>query len=197
MSKYSYYAFYKPFGYLSQFTDEGTKQGLKHLITDIKDDVYPVGRLDADSEGLLILSNDTRVNKQLLDSSHTRTYYAQIEGQADKKFIKFLENSPTLNYKGKEHNCLPAKAKILEKEPTLPPRNPPIRFRKNVPTTWVALSLNEGKNRQVRKMTAAGGFPTLRLVRYAIEKITIDNMKPGDLVEYNEHDICRFLNLKL
>jgi 23S rRNA pseudouridine2457 synthase len=169
---------------LSQFSEEGNKKTLSDFFTGLSKDIYPVGRLDFDSEGLLILTNDKSLTHQLLDPkfAHARTYYTQVEGTVTAEAIKKLEAGVTITVDGKSYNTKKAKACIIE-EPSLPERNPPIRFRKNIPTTWISLTLTEGKNRQVRKMTAAAGFPTLRLVRYSIGKLTIDGLAPGEYVE--------------
>lgn len=178
---YQYIALYKPFNVLSQFSKEGDKETLADYLTDIDKDIYPVGRLDFDSEGLLILSNDKSLNNQLLnpDFAHKKTYYVQVEGEITIDAIKELAAGVTINIKGKQHTTQKASVRII-KEPKLPERNPPIRYRKNIPTSWIALTIHEGKNRQVRKMTAAVGFPTLRLVRFAIGGINIDKLAVGD-----------------
>lgn len=178
-----YYRLYKPFEILSQFSDEGNKKGLGSFLT-LPTDVYPVGRLDSDSEGLLLLTNDRRVNLRLLspENAHWRSYLVQVEGSIDQEAVNRLERPMRLKHKKSAYFTLPAKAEIIE-EPALPDRNPPIRFRMNIPTSWIRLQLREGKNRQVRKMTAAVGFPTLRLVRESIEDLGITGLQPGDIEE--------------
>lgn len=183
-----YYVIYKPFEMLSQFTKEGDHKTLANLNYHFPKDVYPVGRLDADSEGLLLLTNDKRINHLLLDPKfkHSRTYWAQVDGQLTEEARLKLEKGIMITNEGKPYQTLPCKATIIsspEEEGILGPRNPPIRYRKSIPTTWIELTLQEGKNRQVRKMTAAAGFPTLRLVRVSIEKIKLGNMKPGEVRE--------------
>ena len=182
MDSLRYYIIYKPFGILSQFSDEGKRQGLG-AIFNLPKDVYPVGRLDAESEGLLILTNDKSLNNRLLNPNnrHNRTYWIQVEGVPTPADLRAFETPMKLNYKGKIHTTLPAKASFLEWTPTLPERDPPVRFRANIPTTWISLTLHEGKNRQVRKMTAQVGFPTLRLVRWAIEGLTIEGFSSGEM----------------
>jgi 23S rRNA pseudouridine2457 synthase len=177
-----YYLFYKPYQVLSQFSAEGDKRTLADFFKDIPRNVYPVGRLDYDSEGLLLLTDDTSLTHRLLDPSfaHPRTYWVQVEGTVTDEALRQLQQGVVINIDGKPYRTKSATAKLLRDEPQLPERNPPIRFRKNVPTTWISLTLTEGKNRQVRRMTAAVGFPTLRLVRYAIGKITIENLQPGE-----------------
>ncbi len=168
---------------LSQFSREGNHQTLADLKS-VPRDVYPAGRLDADSEGLLLLTNDGAFIKALLDPSngHERTYWVQVEGEINKDALEKLANGVEINLKGKRHHTLPAKAARMN-EPTLPLRNPPVRYRASIPTSWISLTLNEGKNRQVRRMTACVGFPTLRLVRWQIDALTIEGMMPGDIIE--------------
>lgn len=176
-----YFIFFKPYQVLSQFSPEGDKQTLSDFFPGIAKDVYPVGRLDYDSEGLLVLTNDKALTHRLLDPgfAHRRTYWVQVEGSITTEAIQKLEHGVLINVNGKQYKTQPAGAEIFSLAPDLPDRNPPIRFRKNIPTSWISLTLTEGKNRQVRRMTAAVGFPTLRLIRYSIGKITIDGMQPG------------------
>lgn len=180
MSKY--YIFYKPYLVMSQFSAEGDKETLAHYLKDIPKDVYPVGRLDYDSEGLLLLTNDKPLTHQLLDPKHAheRTYYVQVDGAITDEALQQLSKGVRISIDSKQHITRPAVAIRLDEEPQLPSRNPPIRYRKEIPTSWIALTITEGKNRQVRRMTAAVGFPTLRLVRYAIGNITIDGIQPGE-----------------
>jgi len=193
-----YFIIFKPFGYLSQFTKEAPHHQTLADLYNFPKGVYPVGRLDKDSEGLLILSDDKRLNNSLLNPKfkHSRTYLAQVDGAITPKAIQNLAKGVDIKVNKKVHATLPAKAKIIEPAPTLPERNPPIRFRKNVPTSWVELTLIEGKNRQVRKMCASVGFPVLRLVRSKIENLHIDGMLIGDVVEMNEQEIFSLLKLK-
>lgn len=174
---------------LSQFSREGDRPTLADLFSFVKD-VYPVGRLDADSEGLLILTNDKALNAALLNpaNGHRRTYWVQVEGKITDQALRQLEEGVEFRIKGKSHVSKPATARKID-EPELPPRNPPIRFRKNVPTDWVELRLSEGKNRQVRRMVAAVGFPALRLVRSAIESLTIEGMADSDVRELSGEDL--------
>ncbi|ARK12136.1 pseudouridine synthase [Fibrivirga algicola] len=189
-----HYLIYKPFGMLSQFSKEGDKATLGDLSFAFERDVYPVGRLDADSEGLLLLTNDKSINHRLLDPrfAHERTYYVQVDGAITDEALQQLAEGVTITVDGKPHHTLPAIARRLN-EPDLPPRNPPIRFRANIPTTWISLTLTEGKNRQVRKMTAAVGFPTLRLVRWAIGHLTAEGLAPADIRTLLESDITQLL----
>ncbi|WP_266365051.1 pseudouridine synthase [Tellurirhabdus rosea] len=179
-----YYLIYKPYLMLSQFSREGDKPTLADLSFPFAKDVYPVGRLDADSEGLLFLTSDKALNHRLLNPKfrHMRTYYVQVEGDLTAEACRQLSEGVTISVDGKPYDTLPARAVRIE-EPPLPPRNPPIRYRAAIPTSWLSITLHEGKNRQVRKMTAAVGFPTLRLVRWSIESLTAEGMQPGDVRE--------------
>ncbi|UFH54126.1 pseudouridine synthase [Spirosoma sp. KNUC1025] len=181
---------------LSQFSREGDKPTLADLAFDFPKDVYPVGRLDADSEGLLLLTSDKQLNHRLLNPKfrHNRTYYVQVEGALTNEACQLLAAGVTISIDGKPYHTLPANAQIID-EPALPERTPPIRYRASIPTSWLSISLHEGKNRQVRKMTAAVGFPTLRLVRWAIENVTADGMLPGQIQKLNRADLLRGLRL--
>ncbi|WP_416171530.1 pseudouridine synthase [Algoriphagus boritolerans] len=159
------------FGVLTQFT--GEEPTLASLGAFPKE-VYPVGRLDKDSEGLLLITDDKVLNHHLLNPrfGHQRTYWAQVEGIPTPEALAKLRSGVTIRVDGRDYKTKPTLAKILDPIPELPERTPPIRYRASIPTTWIELTLIEGKNRQVRKMTAAVGFPTLRLVRFSMEKST-------------------------
>ena len=178
-----YFVVYKPFAVLCQFSPVGNKATLKDFFP-VPTDVYPVGRLDFDSEGLLLLSNDKSLNQRLLTprSAHEREYWVQVEGDISDDALVELSGGTTISVDGKSYKTKPAKAERFSTPPQVAERNPPIRVRKNIPDTWIRLSLKEGKNRQVRKMTAKTGYPTLRLIRYRIEKLTLGNMQPGDII---------------
>jgi 23S rRNA pseudouridine2457 synthase len=168
--------FYKPYGVLSQFSREGTWKTLADFGPFPKS-VYPAGRLDADSEGLLVLTDDTGIKRRLTEPRfmHPRTYVVQVEGVPEEAALARLSQGVMLEGKMTRK----ADVVILEKEPGFPPRPVPVRFRKTVPTAWLRLTLTEGRNRQVRKMTAAVGLPTLRLVRTAIGDLTLEGLSPG------------------
>lgn len=169
---------------LSQFRQEIAGQvTLADIAFDFPKDVYPVGRLDSDSEGLLLLTNDKSLNFLLLDpeNAHSRTYYVQVEGDISEEAIEKLCQGVRININGKSHVTQKAKVEKLPETPEFPPRNPPVRFRQNIPTSWISITLTEGKNRQVRRMTAAVGFPTLRLVRVQMAKIQLGNLQPGEV----------------
>jgi 23S rRNA pseudouridine2457 synthase len=193
---YSYFAAYKPFQCLSQFTAADGKKNLKVFFTVAKD-IYPVGRLDYDSEGLLLLTNDPAINHRLLNPAflHQREYLVQLEGSISATAMEELKRGVVINVDGKMHMTKPSEAKILSAAPELPERNPAIRFRRNIPTSWISLVLIEGKNRQVRKMTAKVGFPTLRLIRYRIGSITLAGLKPGEMFSLTQANIYSRLSL--
>lgn len=193
---FNYYLIYKPYLMLSQFSREGEKPTLAELNYAFPTDVYPVGRLDADSEGLLLLTNDKQLNHRLLNPKfrHNRTYYVQVDGALTEEACRQLSEGVTISVEGKAYHTLPANATLLD-EPNLPERNPPIRYRANIPTSWLSIALHEGKNRQVRKMTAAVGFPTLRLVRWAIESLTAEGMRPGQVRELSRSEVLKGLRL--
>jgi 23S rRNA pseudouridine2457 synthase len=167
--------FYKPYGVLSQFGDENGHPGLAHYIE--RPGIYAAGRLDHDSEGLLLLTDDNWLKTRLTDPrfAHRKTYWAQVEGLPSKEAVTALEQGVWVQGK----RTRPAQATCLASAPDLPPRTPPIRYRANIPTTWLELVLSEGRNRQVRRMTAAVGHPTLRLVRCAIGPCRLDGLEPG------------------
>ena len=169
-------AFNKPYGVLSQFTSDGSANRTLAEFSFPKN-VYPIGRLDADSEGLLLLSDEAGLNQTLLHPrhSHKREYWAQVERVPDQDSLARLEKGVTI----RNQKTLPCRVWIVDPQPQPPPREPPIRFRKSVPTCWIALELIEGKNRQVRHMTAAVGFPTLRLIRTRIGKLRLQDLAAG------------------
>ncbi|CAN5667064.1 pseudouridine synthase [soil metagenome] len=189
-----YCIIYKPFNVLSQFTSGDGKQTLKDFF-DVPQDVYPVGRLDYDSEGLLILTNDKKINHDLLNPTfaHAREYWVQVDGAITYEAIHKLRHGVDINIDGKMFHTKKSSCNIFEADPTVPDRNPPIRFRKNIPAPWIKLVITEGKNRQVRKMTAAVGFPTLRLIRYRIEKCTVEGLQPGEMRLLTKGEMNHFL----
>ena len=180
-----YFLLNKPFGVLTQFTDKENRATLGSLFK-FPPDVYPVGRLDKDSEGLLLLTNDKSLTEYLLNpkNEHEREYYVQMEGILTENDLAKLRHGIELS----DGKTLPAKVKLIN-DPDFPQRVPPIRERKNIPTSWISLTLVEGRNRQVRRMTAAIGFPTLRLVRVRIKNILLGDLKFGEVRELNGREV--------
>ena len=181
---FSYIAFNKPYGVLSQFTPEAGHPALDGF--GLPPNVYAAGRLDHDSEGLLLLTDDGKFVKRLLDPAfaHPRTYWAQVDGDITGDALKRLEKGVDIS----GYRTKPCKARKID-APDVPPRDPPIRYRAKIPTSWVELTLIEGKNRQVRRMTAAVGFPTLRLVRVKIGDLSLDGLPQGQWKAVSKSDI--------
>ncbi len=176
-------AFHKPYGVLSQFTSDGSaNRPLSEF--GLPKNVYPIGRLDADSEGLLILSDEKALVERLLHprQQHSRRYWAQVERVPDREAFVRLASGVTI----KGHHTAPCQAWRLDPQPEVAPRDPPIRFRKSVPDCWIALELTEGKNRQVRRMGAAVGYPVLRLIRKQIGQFELGELKPGSWHELSQ-----------
>ena len=180
-----YFVLNKPYGYLSQFTDKLNRPTLSNL-KNIPKNIYPIGRLDIDSEGLLLISNDKLLVDYLLNpqNSHEKEYLAQVEGiPTEEEMNKFRSGLIIENQK-----TLPAQIEVIN-SPNLPDRVPPIRRRMNIPVCWTKIVITEGRNRQVRKMTAAIGHPTLRLIRIRIKNITLGDLKAGEIRELNKIEI--------
>ena len=188
--KLKYFVINKPYGTISQFSKESEKNILADFF-EFPKDVYPIGRLDTDSEGLLVITNDKRLNNLLLHptNQHNRTYWVQVDGAVTEEGLEKLRNPITISVKEQTYTTLPARVRAIDRPSGLAERFPPVRFRKNIPTSWIELILIEGKNRQVRKMTASVGYPTLRLVRSSIENLAMGNMKPGEVLEFSKTEI--------
>ena len=179
-----YFIVYKPFHVLSQFSPGEGKKNLKDFFS-VPRDVYPVGRLDYDSEGLLLLTNDKQLNYRLLNprSHYEKEYWVQVEGVITEAAVSRLQAGVTIHVNGKVYQTKKCKAELHLNPPEVPERIPPIRFRKDKPTSWISVTLIEGKNRQVRKMTAAVGFPTLRLIRVRLGNLKFEGLSPGAIEE--------------
>jgi len=175
--------FNKPYQVLTQFSDGGSDSNERQTLADYISvpDVYAAGRLDRDSEGLLLLTSDGQLQNRISHPDHKleKTYWVQVDGDITEDAVAKLRRGVEL----KDGMTAPASAKIISEPASLWPRNPPVRFRAEIPTSWIELAIREGRNRQVRRMTAAVGFPTLRLIRYAIGPITLDGLKCGAFEE--------------
>lgn len=181
----STFRFNKPYGVLSQFSDSHDRQTLADFIE--VPNIYAAGRLDRDSEGLLLLTDNGTLQNRISHPSHKlkKTYWVQVDGEISDEAVQQLREGVEL----KDGKTLPASAKIIQPPRSLWPRNPPVRYRAEIPTSWIELTISEGRNRQVRRMTAAVGFPTLRLIRYAIGAITLDGLQPGSCAEVDEQSL--------
>jgi 23S rRNA pseudouridine2457 synthase len=191
---YQYIIFHKPYGVLSQFSQETPKHSTLKDYIDVPD-VYPVGRLDWDSEGLLLLTNNGRLQHRLAHPrfGHKRTYWVQVERIPDADAINKLQTGVEIQ----DYRTRPAEVKLLPEEPPVCDRTPPIRFRKNIPTAWLEITLTEGKNRQVRRMTAAVGYPTLRLLRVSIANLQLDGLQPGQWRELTPSELKSLHNFSV
>ncbi|HEX3449643.1 MAG TPA: pseudouridine synthase [Isosphaeraceae bacterium] len=192
MSAYRYIALFKPYDVVCQFSDDIGRLTLKDYVP--IPGIYPVGRLDRDSEGLLLLTDDGRLAHRLTDPrfEHPKTYLVQVERTPDHVALEELRRGVVL----KDGRTRPAQVELLAQPPALIDRSVPIRFRKNVPTAWLRLTIREGRNRQVRRMTAAVGHPTLRLVRTAIGPITVGELAPGQWRELNAHELAALVRIR-
>ncbi len=188
---------YKPYGVICQFTPEGPGQQTLKDLYPFPPAVYPVGRLDLDSEGLLLLTDDTLVNARLLDPKrrHTRAYWVQVDGIPSREALESLRKGVDIRVNKSVYKTLPAEAALLEPSPAVPERIPPIRFRKLLPVSWLEIQIAEGKNRQVRKMCAKVGYPVLRLIRVGIEDLSLGSLQPGEVREISKEDFYLQLHI--
>lgn len=173
---------YKPYGYISQFVSEARKKKVLGLLHDFAPGTMAIGRLDEDSEGLLLLTTDGKESQRIRSKSVEKEYYVQVDGLIDEPAIEMLQVGVSITVKGTLYITLPCKVKLLDALPNLPARGKAIRSDRHGPTSWISVVITEGKFRQVRKMTAAVGFPTLRLVRVRIGNIHLGSLQPGEVV---------------
>lgn len=185
MKKTIYVAFHKPYGVNSQFSGEDATKTLAQF--NLPREIYAAGRLDQDSEGLLLLTNDGPLIKRLLDPKNEKEkiYWVQVENVPTPEALEKMSKGLTIQ----DYQTLPCQVKILDPQPVIPERDPPIRKRLSIPTCWIEVKLKEGKNRQVRKMTAAIGYPTLRLIRVQIGKLKLSDLSPGQWREIKKEEI--------
>lgn len=181
-----YIAFFKPYGIQCQFSGENPAETLS--VFNLPKDVYPVGRLDKDSEGLLILSDDGAFIDQVLNPrfDKEKIYWVEVENIPTEESLNVLRKG---GVKIQDYKTKPASVKIIHPDPAIAPRNPPVRFRKNIPTCWLEIKISEGKNRQVRRMTASINHPTLRLIRMQVGRFHLGNLAPGQWIEIKKSEI--------
>lgn len=188
-NKHQHFKIYKPFGFLSQFINNDVSKHKKKLLGELynfPDNTMAIGRLDEHSEGLLLLTNDGKMSEYIRDKSIEKEYYAQVDGNISLVEIEQLKKGVYIGFEGKQYLTKPCKVSKLTEIPNLPFRGKKIRDDRHGPTCWVSIIITEGKFRQVRKMTAAVGFPTLRLVRVRVGQFQIENMQAGEVIELKE-----------
>jgi 23S rRNA pseudouridine2457 synthase len=186
--KHQHYMIYKPYGYLSQFVNNGPKQNSKRLLGELgnfPEDIMAIGRLDEKSEGLLLLTTDGKVSNHICSNKIEKEYYAQLDGVITDETIEQLRNGIEIGFEGRKYITQPCEVKLLNETPIFPTRSKKIRDERHGPTSWISIILTEGKFRQVRKMTSAVGFPTLRLVRVRVGDILLGVMNVGEAKEIN------------
>ncbi|MEA3505304.1 MAG: pseudouridine synthase [Bacteroidota bacterium] len=189
MSLHRHFIIHKPYGYLSQFVNNQTKRKNKKLLAELfnfPEGTMAIGRLDEDSEGLLLLTTDGKVSEQVRSKKVEKEYYAQVDGEITDEAIQKLINGVEIGIRGKKYMTLPCKAAPLNPPPVFEPRTRKIRSERHGATSWLSITINEGKFRQIRKMTAAVGFPTLRLIRVRIGDIVLGDLSSGGVVEVVE-----------
>ncbi|WP_226789259.1 pseudouridine synthase [Polaribacter reichenbachii] len=187
VEKHRHFILHKPYGYLSQFVNNQTKRKKKLLgeLHDFPEGTMAIGRLDFASEGLLLLTTDGKVSAEIRSNKYEKEYYVQVDGIITQKEIEQLKNGVEIGFEGKKYTTKPGKSFLID-DPKFPLRSQKIRDERHGPTSWISIIITEGKFRQVRKMTAAVGFPTLRLIRVRIGEIKIDNLEVGKVLEINE-----------
>lgn len=186
MDKHHNFIIHKPFGYLSQFITNQDRRRNKKLLGELynfPEGTMAIGRLDEDSEGLLLLTTDGKISEQVRSKTIEKEYYVQLDGAITDEALEQLKTGIQISIRSKKYTTLPCEAKRLDQAPNFAPRTKKIRDDRHGPTSWVSITITEGKFRQVRKMTAAVGFPTLRLMRIRIGKITLGNLRSGEVLE--------------
>jgi len=189
---HQHFIIHKPFGYISQFVSNQTKRKNKKLLGelfDFPDGIMAIGRLDQDSEGLLLLTTDGNVSEYIRSKQVEKEYYVQVDGLITSEAINSLKSGVKISHEGNTYSTLPCNTFALESDPHFEPRSKKIRDDRHGPTSWISITLNEGKFRQVRKMTAAVGFPTLRLLRVRIGNIKLNDLKSSGIIEVDQFDI--------
>lgn len=189
---HDHFLLYKPFGYLSQFMSNAKHERNKKflgVLYDFPEGVMPIGRLDKNSEGLLLLTTDGFLSNKICSNPIEKEYYVQVDGPINETAIAKLQESVTIGFKGIKYDTKPCKVYKLDQIPDLPERTKKIRDARHGPTSWISITINEGKFRQVRKMTSAVGFPTLRLVRIRVGHIYLNKMQPGEVIKVDELNV--------
>ena len=184
-----HFIIHKPFGMVSQFITNTTKKKLLGELHDFPEGTMAIGRLDEDSEGLLLLTTDGKISELVRSKKVEKEYYAQVDGIITPEAIALLQNGVEIGIRSEKYRTLPCKVFALANNPNFAPRTKKIRDERHGPTCWISITVTEGKFRQVRKMTAAAGFPTLRLFRVRIGKIHLNNLKPGEVLEVESLDV--------
>jgi 23S rRNA pseudouridine2457 synthase len=184
-----HFIIHKPFGMISQFITNTTKKKLLGELHDFPEETMAIGRLDEDSEGLLLLTTDGKISELIRSKKVEKEYYAQVDGMITPEAIALLQNGVEIGIRSEKYTTLPCKVFALTENPNFAPRTKKIRDERHGPTCWISITVTEGKFRQVRKMTAAAGFPTLRLFRVRIGKINLNNLKPGEVLEVESFDV--------
>ena len=191
MSKHRHFIMHKPYGYLSQFVNNQNRRRNKKLLGELHDfpeETMSIGRLDESSEGLLLLTTDGRVSEQIRSKKIDKEYFVQLNGDITTESIRLIQEGVEISTNNKKYKTLPCEAYILNPIPTFKPRIKEIRDERHGPTSWVSITIREGKYRQVRKMTAVVGFPTLRLIRVRIGHIHLGRLEAGQIIEVNKFD---------
>jgi 23S rRNA pseudouridine2457 synthase len=183
MTEHRHFIIHKPFGYMSQFVCDLARKRVLGELYDFPEGTMPIGRLDEHSEGLLLLTTDGMQSELVRAKTHEKEYFAQLDGLINEAALEKLRTGVEIGIRGVKYMTLPCKVKVLDTDPGFPPRTKKIRDDRHGPTCWVSITLTEGKNRQIRKMTAAAGFPTLRLFRVRVGSVLLGDLKAGEVRE--------------